>query len=105
MQPHLQYQPLSQRDPGVSIDKDGHDPGRCSVGICVELNDPVKRQALVDHNRDLTQLSPFMPPLWADLMRYEILAATHYNTCLRLGRESCKSPAGDLGSLLSKDAS
>ena len=69
-----------------SVITDGHDPTRPDIGICVELTDPQKRRDLVEYNRELTLLSPLMPPLHEDLMRYEALACTHYNTSLRLGR-------------------
>ena len=88
-----------------SVITDGHDPTRPDIGICVEYTDPQKRKDLVDYNRELTLLSPLMPPLHEDLMRYEALACTHYNTSLRLGRECCHSPAGDLSALRKKDAS
>ena len=78
---------------------DGHDPTRPHVGICVELTDPAERKALVEHNKHLSDSSPMLPPVHADLMRYECLDATHYNVALRLGKANAWSPEGDLAAM------
>ena len=88
-----------------SMVNEGHDASRPDIGICVELHDPEKKKDLVEHNKQLTELSPLMPPLHEDLMRYESLASTHYNIALRLGRGCCHSPAGDLSALKKDDES
>ena len=89
----------------ASCVKEGHDPSRPLVGVCMVHKDPKAIQALVELNKQLAESSPLMPPVWEDLMRYEILACNHYNTALRLGRDNCQSPAGDLVALRDKDSS
>ena len=62
-------------------------------------------KALVASSQKLSASSPLMAPVYPEPMRYEILASTHYNTALRLGRDVCQSYAGDLAELKRKDPS
>ena len=45
-----------------SIARDGHDPSRPHVGICVEVTDPAQLKDLVEYNEELTNNSDLMPP-------------------------------------------
>ena len=87
-----------------SIVRDGHDPGRAQIGVCVELQDKQDLADLVAHNKTQSASSPLMPPVDED-MRYEILGSTHYNAALRCGEAGMQSPAGDLGLIKAKDKS
>ena len=75
------------------------------MGIWVELKSQKSIDDLVKWNQHLSELSPLMPPVYPEFMRFEILGSTHYNAALRLGKDGCHSPAGDLAALKNKDAS
>jgi hypothetical protein len=79
-----------------SIVQEGHDKSRPAVGICVEIREAAALAELIAHNQALSHTSPLMPKVYPEGMRYECLAATHYNVALRLGKDGHASPAGDL---------
>ena len=89
----------------ASIVKDGHDPTRPQVGICVEIRDPAALKSLVNFNASMARTSPLMSKVHPELLRYECLSSTHYNVALRLGREANYSPAGDLAKAKEEDTS
>ena len=88
-----------------SMVADGHDESRPSVGICVEVRDKKALEKLIRHNQNLAATSPLMPKVYAELIRYECLASTHYNVSLRLGKDGHSTPAGDLSKLKNAEPS
>ena len=88
-----------------SIARDGHDPTRPHVGICVEVTDPAQLKDLVEYNEELTNNSDLMPPLHKSLVQFECLDSTHYNVALRLGKANAPSSAGDLAAMKRTDES
>ena len=48
------------------------------------------------HNEKMSSMSPLMPRVYKELMRYECLSSSHYNTVLRLAKDGAASPGGDI---------
>ena len=82
-----------------SFIKDGFDPERPALGICVEVRSSEKLKALITYNENLASSTPLLPKVDLDTVMYEGLANTHYNVALRLVGKSAASPAGDLAIL------
>ena len=87
-----------------SIAKDGHDPNMTKAAPAIHYTDPGKLARLLEHNCKIKRNAPALMPDVGEDMKFGSLAATHYNTGLRCGRQGMNSPAvGDLRALMERD--
>jgi hypothetical protein len=82
---------------GRSITNDGYDKHKPLVGIAKDYSkcDPKKLEALLGHNRGMSDGDSRWPPMFGDVMRKGTLASTHLNITLRLYKHGVASPTGE----------
>ena len=86
-----------------NIKTKGFDRTRPLPGICVEFRSEKAKAKLLEHNRRWSKGNPLFPPIHEDQVLYGSLAGSHLNIALRLIKGGCRSPVGDLNSLLLED--
>ena len=80
-----------------SIARDGHDPTRPHVGICVEVTDPAQLKDLVEYNKELSDNSDLMPPSASKPGAVRVSGLHALQRGLALGESKRPKPRGRLG--------